>query len=121
MVKRIEHWSDCNQCTMTFSAFIPTLESRRSPAPPVLYFLSGLTCTDQNAKEKGAMIQAAAKAGLALIWPDTSARGVEIAGQDDAYDFGSGAGFYINATTDAYKKHNNMETYITKELPEVVN
>ena len=67
------------------------------------------------------MIQYAAKANLAIIWPDTSARDVKIDGEDDNYDFGSGAGFYINATTDLYKKHYNMETYITKELPEIIN
>jgi S-formylglutathione hydrolase len=84
---------------MTFSIFVPALKNRYDPAPPVLYFLSGLTCTDENARTKSAIFDEAAKYGLAVVFPDTSARGVEIAGQDDSYDFGSGAGFYLNATT----------------------
>lgn len=105
---------------MTFSIFIPALKNRCDPAPPVLYFLAGLTCTDQNASTKSAIFEEAAKYGLAVVFPDTSARGVEIEGQDDSYDFGSGAGFYLNATTDKYKKNNNMYDYITSELPELI-
>lgn len=106
---------------MTFSIFIPEAPSRTSPPPPVLYFLSGLTCTDENAKEKGGFLEPAARNNVVVVFPDTSARGVEIEGQNDSYDFGSGAGFYINATSEKYKKHFNMETYITKELPDIVN
>jgi S-formylglutathione hydrolase len=106
---------------MTFSVFIPEPPTRTSPPPPVLYFLSGLTCSDENAKEKAAIFQHAAKAHLAVVWPDTSARGVDIAGQDDSWDFGTGAGFYVNATTEAYSKHYNMETYVTEELPDAVS
>lgn len=106
---------------MTFSVFIPPQATRASPAPPVLYYLSGLTCNDQNAKEKGAFFEAAAKNHVAIVFPDTSARGVEIAGADESWDFGSGAGFYVNATTEAYQKNYNMDTYVTKELPEIVN
>lgn len=106
---------------MTFSVFIPEPKKRCSPAPPVLYWLSGLTCTDQNAKEKGHFFEAASKYNIAIVFPDTSPRVEGIAGQDDHWDFGSGAGFYVDATTDAYKKHYQMETYITKELPEVVD
>lgn len=109
--------STSNQCEMTFSIFVPALKNRCDPAPPVLYFLSGLTCTDENARTKSAIFEEAAKYGLAVVFPDTSARGVEIAGQDDSYDFGSGAGFYLNATTEAYKKNYNMYDYVTKELP----
>lgn len=105
---------------MTFSIFIPALKNRCDPSPPVLYFLAGLTCTDQNASTKSAIFEEAAKYGLAVVFPDTSARGVEIEGQDDSYDFGSGAGFYLNATTDKYKKNNNMYDYITSELPELI-
>jgi S-formylglutathione hydrolase len=65
---------------MTFSIFIPALVNRTDPAPPVLYFLSGLTCTDENARTKGAIYEHAAKYGLAVVFPDTSARGVEIDG-----------------------------------------
>jgi S-formylglutathione hydrolase len=105
---------------MTFSIFVPALKNRCDPAPPVLYFLSGLTCTDENARTKSAIYEEAAKYGLAVVFPDTSARDVEIAGQDDSYDFGSGAGFYLNATTGNYSKHYNMYDYITLELPEFI-
>ena len=99
----------------------------------VLYYLSGLTCTDENARTKAHFASEAAKHGLAVVFPDTSARPeviqripfgkvshgriqVAIEGQDDSYDFGSGAGFYVDATTEKWKKHYNMYTYITKVL-----
>ena len=116
--------SDCNQCMMSFSIFIPPSASRTSAPPPVLYYLAGLTCDDLRAGEKGAFFEAAAKNNVAIVFPDTSARtgkGEKIKGEDDSWDFGSAAGFYLNATTDAYKKNYNMETYLTKELPETVN
>jgi S-formylglutathione hydrolase len=102
---------------MTFSIFIPALKNRTDKNPPVLYFLSGLTCTDENARTKASIFEEAARFGLAVVFPDTSARGVSIEGQDDSYDFGSGAGFYLNATTEKYSKHYNMYDYITGELP----
>lgn len=79
----------------------------------MLWFLSGLTSTDENARTKAACFETASKYNLAVVFPDTSARGVDIDGQDTDWDFGSGAGFYINATTEKWKKHYNMETYIT--------
>jgi S-formylglutathione hydrolase len=122
--KRIKHWSECNQCEMSFAIFIPPSPSRTSAPPPVLYFLAGLTCDDLRAGEKGGFFETAAKNHVAIIFPDTSARtpeGQKIKGEDDGWDFGSAAGFYLNATTDDYKKHYNMETYITKELPGIVD
>lgn len=98
---------------MTFSIYIPEQKKRCDAPPPVLWFLSGLTSTDENARTKAAMYEHAAQYGLAIVFPDTSARGVEIEGQDDSWDFGSGAGFYINATMDKWKKHYNMYDYIT--------
>merc|ERR1711863_72548 len=121
-MKQLSHWSEANQCEMTFSVFLPTPASRTAPPPPTLYYLSGLTCTDENARTKAHFAAEAAKLGLAVVFPDTSARPeVAIEGQDDSYDFGSGAGFYVDATTDKWKKHYNMYTYITKELPELVS
>jgi len=121
-MKQLSHWSEANQCEMTFSVFLPTPKSRTAPPPPVLYYLSGLTCTDENARTKAHFASEAAKHGLAVVFPDTSARPeVAIEGQDDSYDFGSGAGFYVDATTEKWKKHYNMYTYITKELPELVS
>ncbi|TIB78836.1 hypothetical protein E3Q23_00649 [Wallemia mellicola] len=84
---------------------------------PVLYYLSGLTCTEDNAAQKGAFFEEAAKQGIALVFPDTSPRGAGAPGEDDSYDFGTGAGFYVDATTPEFSKHYNMYTYITKELP----
>lgn len=103
---------------MTFSIYIPDEKKRCQTPPAVLYYLSGLTCTDENASTKAAFFEHANEHHMAIVFPDTSARGVEIEGQDDSYDFGSGAGFYLNATTDKWKKHYNMYDYITKDLPE---
>ena len=89
---------------MTFSIFLPERVSRHEPDPPVLYYLSGLTCSDENARTKAHFAQEAGKLGLAVVFPDTSPRGVDIPGQDDSYDFGSAAGFYVNATVNNEKK-----------------
>ena len=90
---------------MTFSIWIPGQVNRKDPPPAVLYYLSGLTCTDENAKTKAGIYEHASRYNMAVVFPDTSARGVEIEGQDDAYDFGSGAGFYVNATESKWNKH----------------
>jgi len=120
-MKQLSHWSESCQCDMTFSVFLPDLPDRKAPLPPVLYYLSGLTCSDENARTKAHFAQEAGRVGLAVVFPDTSPRGVNIAGQDDSYDFGSGAGFYVNATTPEWSKHYKMYDYITKELPELVS
>ena len=96
------------------------LRSRSSPPPPVLYYLSGLTCSDENAKTKGHFAQEAGRVGLAVVFPDTSPRGVNIPGEDDSWDFGSAAGFYVDATTEPWAKHYRMYSYVTKELPELI-
>ena len=120
-MKQFQHWSESCQCDMTFSIFIPERKNRADPDPPVLYYLSGLTCTDENARTKSHFAQEAGRVGLAVVFPDTSPRGITIDGQDDSYDFGSGAGFYLNATTDKWSKHYKMYDYVTKELPEMVS
>lgn len=119
-MKQVTHWSEANQCDMTFSIFLPERKERMEADPPVLYYLSGLTCTDENARTKSHFAEMAAKHGIAVVFPDTSPRGVEIEGQDDSYDFGSGAGFYVNATEPKWAKHYKMYDYVTKELPELV-
>lgn len=106
---------------MTFSIFIPNKSTRTEEPPALMMYLSGLTCTDENARTKASIYEHASKYNLAVVFPDTSARGVEIEGQDDSYDLGSGAGFYLNATQDKWKKHYNMYDYVVKELPEVVD
>eukprot|EP00094_Tigriopus_californicus_P011069 TCALIF_10680-PA protein Name:"Similar to frmA S-(hydroxymethyl)glutathione dehydrogenase (Synechocystis sp. (strain PCC 6803 / Kazusa))" AED:0.06 eAED:0.06 QI:0/0.5/0.6/0.8/1/1/5/194/709 len=120
-LKQLTHWSPSTQCDMTFSIFVPQPKTRFTAPPPVLYYLSGLTCTDENARSKSHFAQAAAQYGLAVVFPDTSPRGVTLAGQDESYDFGSGAGFYLNATADPWSKHYKMYDYITKELPDLVS
>jgi len=120
-MQQFQHWSESCQCDMTFSIFIPERKNRADPDPPVLYYLSGLTCTDENARTKSHFAQEAGRVGLAVVFPDTSPRGVTIEGQDDSYDFGSGAGFYLNATDPKWSKHYNMYDYVTKELPDLVS
>jgi len=120
-MKQMSHWSEACQCEMTFSVFLPDPLSRHAAPPPVLYFLSGLTCSDENARTKAHFAQEAARVGLAVVFPDTSPRGVEgLEGQEDSWDFGTGAGFYVDATTPGYEKHYNMYTYVTQELPALV-
>eukprot|EP00928_Gymnodinium_smaydae_P001837 TRINITY_DN1065_c0_g1_i1.p1 TRINITY_DN1065_c0_g1~~TRINITY_DN1065_c0_g1_i1.p1 ORF type:complete len:702 (+),score=165.32 TRINITY_DN1065_c0_g1_i1:144-2108(+) len=104
---------------MVFAVFVPKGEAGRKF--PLVYWLSGLTCTDENFSQKAGAFGAAARCGLALVLPDTSPRGDDVPDEEPkVYDFGKGAGFYLNATTDKYKKHYNMYDYITKELPSVL-
>ena len=117
---RASHASACTQGTMTFAVFVP--DSVCGPPAggwPVLYWLSGLTCTDENFSTKGGAFGFAAKEGVALVMPDTSPRGAGVAGEDDSYDLGSGAGFYVDATAPKWAKYQ-MYTYVTKELPALV-
>lgn len=104
---------------MKFAAFIPSGADEKFPA---VVWLSGLTCTDENFSQKAGAFETAEKLRLVLIMPDTSPRGEGVPDEDPkTYDFGTGAGFYLNATTDKYKKHYNMLDYITKELPAIVS
>lgn len=105
-----------------FTVFVPEGATKEAPLPQV-WWLSGLTCTDENFTQKAgpAAFMAAARDKVVLVIPDTSPRGAGAPGEDDAYDFGTGAGFYVNATTEAFAKHYRMYEYITKELPELVN
>lgn len=120
-LKRFEHTSAVlGGCTMKYAAFLP--DSAEGTKFPHVYWLSGLTCTDENFSQKAGAFECAAKLGLVIVLPDTSPRGEDVPDEDPkTYDFGVGAGFYLNATTDKYKKHYNMLDYITKELPELVN
>ncbi|WP_296422688.1 S-formylglutathione hydrolase [Yoonia sp.] len=103
----------CN-CEMTFAVFLPE-EAALGPVP-VLWFLSGLTCTHENAMNKAGAQAWAAEQGIALVFPDTSPRGDGVA-NDDAYDLGQGAGFYVNATQDPWRPHFQMWDYLATELP----
>ncbi|KAI0029623.1 carbohydrate esterase family 1 protein [Vararia minispora EC-137] len=102
-----------------FNLFLPTNASESNKAP-VLVYLAGLTCTEDNGAQKGGFLGPAAKEGIAILFPDTSPRGAGIEGEDDDWDFGTGAGFYVNATNPKYAKNYNMKTHVTLELPQVL-
>lgn len=102
---------------MTFALFLPE-EAKDGPVP-VLWYLSGLTCTHANAMEKSGAQCWAAEQGIALVFPDTSPRGEGVA-DDDAYDLGQGAGFYVNATQSPWAPHFRMFDYVTQDLPELL-
>jgi len=120
-IYRVKHFSQVNNCTMNFSIFLPDLKSRTQRNPGVLYYLSGLTCSDENALVKSEFGRYAAKHGIAVVFPDTSARDVNIPGAGDSWDHGYGAGFYVDATEAKWKTNFNMYSYITQELPQIVN
>ena len=111
------HRSAVCDCDMTFGLFMPSLA--RTTDVPVLWYLSGLTCTHENAMVKAGAQVWAEQAGVALVFPDTSPRGEGVA-NDDAYDLGQGAGFYVNATQDPWAAHFQMWDYITDELPDLI-
>jgi len=110
------HQSAVNNCEMTFAIFIPP----KIKNPPVLWYLSGLTCSHLNVMEKGEYRKKAAELGIAIVCPDTSPRGENIPDEKDNWQFGSGAGFYLDATESPYDKNYNMYSYIIDELPGVI-
>ncbi len=112
------HASTATGTPMEFSIYLPP-QVEEGPRP-VLYWLSGLTCTWANFTEKAGAQRYAAEHGLIVVCPDTSPRGTDLPGEHDAWDFGSGAGFYIDATVDPWSRHYRMYTYITEELPAVL-
>ena len=118
-IQRLRHPSAACDCEMTFGIFLPP-QSRKRPVP-VLYWLSGLTCTDENFMIKAGAQRVAAELGIAIVCPDTSPRGTSLPGEHDDWDFGSGAGFYVNATRQPWSRHYRMYDYVTRELPELVD
>lgn len=112
-----KHASTSCSCDMTFGLFLPA-EAKDGPVP-LLWFLSGLTCTHENAMTKAGAQAWAAEQGIALIFPDTSPRGEDVA-DDEAYDLGQGAGFYVNATQQPWALHFRMWDYVTDELPKLI-
>lgn len=115
---RFEHLSTATKTTMPLSIFMPAGAGAQTP---VLWYLSGLTCNDQNVVTKGGFQRVAAELGLILVCPDTSPRGAGIEGEDEDWDFGSGAGFYLDATAKPWASHYRMESYITEELPDLLH
>lgn len=116
---RCRHTASSLNCHMTFSIYLPPQYETQSDLP-VVYWLSGLTCTDENFTHKAGAQRIAAELGLILVMPDTSPRGDDVP-NDESYDLGQGAGFYVNATEAPWHTHFRMFDYITEELPNVIN
>ncbi|NNF17668.1 MAG: S-formylglutathione hydrolase, partial [Gammaproteobacteria bacterium] len=118
--QRYLHTSTVLDCDMHFSIYLPPAIAI-GPVP-VIYWLSGLTCTDENFVQKAGAQRYAAHHGVALVAPDTSPRGKHVPDDpDEGWDFGKGAGFYVNATQPPWDHHYNMYDYITQELPQLIN
>lgn len=112
------HRSEVTDCDMTFAVFVPP-QAKKAPCP-VVWYLSGLTCTHQNVMDKGEYRRAAAEAGLIVVCPDTSPRGEGIPDEKDNWQFGAGAGFYLDATQEPFARNYRMYSYITEELPALI-
>ncbi len=112
------HESQCTGTPMQFSVYLPPAATESHC--PVLWFLSGLTCTEENFTVKAGAQQFASRHNLIVVAPDTSPRGAGIPGEDDTYDFGTGAGFYVDATESPWSRNYQMYTYITRELQDLV-
>ncbi|MBT9540776.1 S-formylglutathione hydrolase [Thiobacillus sp.] len=117
-LERWQHESASCHCTMTFSVYLPPQAATQGC--PVVYWLSGLTCTDDNVRTKAGAQRYAAELGLILVMPDTSPRGDDVPDVPERYDLGKGAGFYVNATQAPWATHYQMYDYVTRELPALV-
>lgn len=116
--KRYNHRSTTLNCNMQFTIYLPPQASNEQKVP-VLYWLSGLTCTDENFMQKAGAQRIAAELGIAIVAPDSSPRGENVA-DDASYDLGQGASFYVNATQPPWNKHYQMYDYIVNELPQLI-
>jgi S-formylglutathione hydrolase len=118
--QRWRHRSTTLDCEMVFAAYLPP-QAEAGARLPVLYWLSGLTCTDENFIQKAGAQRMAAELGLIIVCPDTSPRGADVAGDPDgSWDFGLGAGFYLNAKEEPWSRHYRMYDYVVHELPALV-
>ncbi len=118
--KQYSHFSEVLGCQMRFAIYLPP-QASAGKRVPVLYWLSGLTCTDENFMHKAGAQRVAAQLGIAIVAPDTSPRGEGVPDDPEAaYDFGLGAGFYVNATQAPWNKHYQMYDYVVKELPSII-
>lgn len=119
-LKRYRHRSRVLDCDMQFAIYLPP-QAEQGERLPVLYWLSGLTCTDENFMHKAGAMRLAAELGLVLVACDTSPRGEDVPGDPEgAWDFGLGAGFYLNATEQPWARHYQMHDYVVDELPALV-
>jgi len=118
--RRYRHASTTLNCTMVFAVYLPP-QALAGTQVPALYWLSGLTCTDENFMQKAGALKRAAQLGIALIAPDTSPRGADVpTDPDGAWDFGHGAGFYVNATQAPWARNYQMHDYVVHELPALI-
>ncbi|RWX53681.1 S-formylglutathione hydrolase [Photobacterium chitinilyticum] len=118
--KQYSHRSAVLNCEMRFAIYLPP-QAATGVKVPVMYWLSGLTCTDENFMQKAGAQRIAAELGIAIVAPDTSPRGEGVADDPEgSYDFGLGAGFYLNATREPWNRHYQMYDYVVKELPELI-
>ncbi|WP_421850832.1 S-formylglutathione hydrolase [Oricola sp.] len=113
-----KHQSEATGCEMTFAVFVPP-QAAKAPCP-VVWYLSGLTCTHQNVMDKGEYRRMAAALGLIIVCPDTSPRGDGVADDPDDWQIGKGAGFYVDATEVPWADHYRMYSYIAEELPDLI-
>ncbi|MGS2718548.1 S-formylglutathione hydrolase [Eionea flava] len=118
VMERYQHYSQSTNTAMTFAIYLPP-QAEHQPVP-VVYWLSGLTCTDENFMQKAGAQRVAAELGVAIVCSDTSPRGTELPGEHESYDFGSGAGFYLNATQSPWNQHYRMYDYVVRELPDII-
>ncbi|KAK1750697.1 S-formylglutathione hydrolase [Echria macrotheca] len=119
---KLSHPSSSTTTPMAVNIYLPPAALTTPPTKvPVLFYLSGLTCSPENCSEKGFFQHNASRRGLAVVYPDTSPRGLNLPGEKDAWDFGEAASFYIDATQEPFKGKYNMETYITSELPQALS
>ena len=112
------HAATATACPMRFAVFAPPQAQTRRV--PVLYYLAGLTCTEETFMIKAGAQRVAAQLGLLLVAPDTSPRGASLPGDSESWDFGVGAGFYLDATLEPWSRHYRMYTYVTEELPAII-
>lgn len=117
-LKRYKHQSLSLGCEMIFAIYLPPQAELEKV--PLLWWLSGLTCTDENFMQKAGAQRIAAELGIAIVCPDTSPRGLNLAGESDSYDLGTGAGFYVNATQQPWQNHYRMYDYVAHELPALI-
>lgn len=117
-LKRYRHSSAVLSCDMVFAIYLPP-QAEEQPVP-VLYWLSGLECTDENFMQKAGAQRLAAELGMAIVCPDTSPRGTNLPGEHDSWDLGSSASFYVDATQQPWAEHYQMYSYVTQELPALI-
>ena len=116
--KQYSHYSKTLNCDMRFAIYLPP-QAVNGAKVPVLYWLSGLTCTDENFMQKAGALGIAAELGIAIVASDTSPRGDNVA-NDDSYDLGQGASFYLNASQAPWHRHYQMYDYVVNELPQII-